>query len=75
MTAAIQLADVVKTDPLGESEVTALDHIDLTVNAGEFVALVGRSGGRVSRAGSSMSAASGSERNGGFAADESCRQR
>jgi putative ABC transport system ATP-binding protein len=41
---AIQLADVVKTYPLGTSEVVAVDHFDLEIEQGEFVAVVGRSG-------------------------------
>jgi putative ABC transport system ATP-binding protein len=44
VTAAIQLTDVVKTYPLGAGEFVAIDHIDLTVAPGEFVAVVGRSG-------------------------------
>jgi putative ABC transport system ATP-binding protein len=44
MDAAIQLTDVVKTYPLGEGEVVAVDHLDLTIEYGEFVAVVGRSG-------------------------------
>jgi putative ABC transport system ATP-binding protein len=41
---AIQVTDVVKTYPLGTGEVVAVDHIDLDVRDGEFVAIVGRSG-------------------------------
>jgi len=44
VTAAIQLTDVVKTYPFGTGGFTAIDHIDLTVTRGEFVAVVGRSG-------------------------------
>jgi putative ABC transport system ATP-binding protein len=40
---AIQLSDAVKTYPLG-GEVVAVDHVDLDIEAGEFVAVVGRSG-------------------------------
>jgi putative ABC transport system ATP-binding protein len=41
---AIQAADVVKTYRLGSGEVLAVDHINLDVAEGEFVAIVGRSG-------------------------------
>jgi putative ABC transport system ATP-binding protein len=41
---AIQLSDVVKTYPLGTGEVVAVDHVDLEIARGEFVAVVGRSG-------------------------------
>jgi putative ABC transport system ATP-binding protein len=44
MTDTIRLTEVVKTFPLGEGEVAALDHVDLTIGRGEFVAVVGRSG-------------------------------
>ncbi|MBF8187485.1 ABC transporter ATP-binding protein [Nonomuraea sp. K274] len=40
----IEISDVVKSYPLGEGEVVAVDHLSLTVEAGEFVAIVGRSG-------------------------------
>jgi putative ABC transport system ATP-binding protein len=41
---AIQVSDVVKTYPLGAGEVVAVDHLNLEVAQGEFVAIVGRSG-------------------------------
>jgi putative ABC transport system ATP-binding protein len=41
---AIQVRDVVKTYPLGAGEVVAIDHLNLEVAQGEFVAVVGRSG-------------------------------
>ncbi|MFC5826104.1 ABC transporter ATP-binding protein [Nonomuraea insulae] len=40
----IEISDVVKRYPLGEGEVVAVDHLSLTIEAGEFVAVVGRSG-------------------------------
>ncbi|MFB4280246.1 ABC transporter ATP-binding protein [Nonomuraea sp. MTCD27] len=40
----IEVTDVVKTYPLGEGEVLAVDRLSLSVEAGEFVAVVGRSG-------------------------------
>jgi putative ABC transport system ATP-binding protein len=41
---AIQVTDVYKTYPLGDTEVVAVDHISLEIAEGEFVAIVGRSG-------------------------------
>jgi putative ABC transport system ATP-binding protein len=41
---AIEVTDAVKTYPLGESEVVAVDNLTLSVAEGEFVAVVGRSG-------------------------------
>jgi len=41
---AIEVRDAVKTYPLGESEVVAVDNLTLKVAEGEFVAVVGRSG-------------------------------
>jgi putative ABC transport system ATP-binding protein len=41
---AIQLNDVVKAYPLSAGEVIAVDHLDLEIGHGEFVAVVGRSG-------------------------------
>jgi putative ABC transport system ATP-binding protein len=41
---AIQVKDVVKTYPLGTGSVVAIDHLDLDIAKGEFVAIVGRSG-------------------------------
>jgi putative ABC transport system ATP-binding protein len=44
MKAVIQVRDVVKTYPLGGSEITAIDQLSLSIDQGEFVAIVGRSG-------------------------------
>jgi len=44
MTAALELHAVRKTYEVGDDEVVALDHADLTVQAGELVALIGPSG-------------------------------
>ncbi|MEW1839712.1 ABC transporter ATP-binding protein [Nonomuraea angiospora] len=44
MGLAIQVSDVVKTYPLGGDDVVAVDHLDLDIEEGEFVAIVGRSG-------------------------------
>jgi len=44
MRRAIELSDVVKTYPLAAGGFTAVDHLNLEVNYGEFVAIVGRSG-------------------------------
>lgn len=48
MTAAvaplIELADVSRTYGSGEAEVRALDHVDLVIGQGEFVAIMGPSG-------------------------------
>jgi putative ABC transport system ATP-binding protein len=41
---AIQASDVVKTYPLSAGEVIAVDHLNLDIAQGEFVAVVGRSG-------------------------------
>jgi putative ABC transport system ATP-binding protein len=41
---AIEVVDAVKTYPLGEGEVVAVDHLSVEVDEGEFVAVVGRSG-------------------------------
>jgi putative ABC transport system ATP-binding protein len=41
---AIQVDDVVKTYPMGTSQVVAVDHVSLDIPPGEFVAIVGRSG-------------------------------
>jgi putative ABC transport system ATP-binding protein len=41
---AIQVSDVVKAYPLGAGEVIAVDHLNLDIAQGEFVAIVGRSG-------------------------------
>ena len=44
MEFAIRISDVVKTYPLAAGEVLAIDHLDLDITDGEFVAVVGRSG-------------------------------
>jgi putative ABC transport system ATP-binding protein len=44
MRHAIELNDVVKTYPLAAGGFTAIDHLNLDVDYGEFVAIVGRSG-------------------------------
>jgi putative ABC transport system ATP-binding protein len=41
---AIDVRDAVKTYPLGESEVVAVDNLSMNVTEGEFLAVVGRSG-------------------------------
>jgi putative ABC transport system ATP-binding protein len=41
---AIRVSDVVKTYPLAAGEFTAIDHLDLDIAHGDFVAIVGRSG-------------------------------
>lgn len=40
----LKISDLVVTYPDGDSTITALDHVKLEVDAGEFVALVGESG-------------------------------
>ncbi|MEI8196048.1 MAG: ABC transporter ATP-binding protein [Phycisphaerae bacterium] len=44
MTALIRAIDLVKTYVLGDNVVSALDHIDVTIEAGEMVAIRGPSG-------------------------------
>lgn len=44
MEALIQIHDMQKVYNPGENEVRALDGIDLTINEGEFVAIIGQSG-------------------------------
>jgi putative ABC transport system ATP-binding protein len=41
---AIGVSDVVKTYPLADGEVVAVDHLDLDIAEGDFLAIVGRSG-------------------------------
>jgi putative ABC transport system ATP-binding protein len=41
---AIRVSEVVKSYPLATGAVVAVDHVDLDVGPGEFVAVVGRSG-------------------------------
>ena len=43
-TAALRMTRVSLVLGTGDTAVTALDHVDLTVRAGEFVAIVGPSG-------------------------------
>jgi putative ABC transport system ATP-binding protein len=40
----IEVSEVVKTYPLPAGDVVAIDHLSLTIEPGEFVAVVGRSG-------------------------------
>jgi putative ABC transport system ATP-binding protein len=44
MGQAVEVSGVVKTYPLGDGEVVAVDNVDLDIAQGEFVAIVGRSG-------------------------------
>jgi putative ABC transport system ATP-binding protein len=44
MSRNIEIKDLMKVYTKGDNEIHALDHIDLTVQAGEFVALMGPSG-------------------------------
>ena len=44
MTTAVQLVDVCRQYHLGSTDVNALNHINLEIDQGEFVALVGPSG-------------------------------
>ena len=44
MTPLVELTDVYKIYKMGDNEVHALDGISLTVNEGEFVAIIGQSG-------------------------------
>ncbi len=44
MSVLIQIEDICKVYNPGENEVRALDHVSLTVNTGEFVAIIGQSG-------------------------------
>lgn len=40
----IQMSGITKTYVVGDEEVHALDHATLTINEGEFVAIIGPSG-------------------------------
>jgi putative ABC transport system ATP-binding protein len=40
----IEIRDLVKTYPMGESQIVALDHVDLSFRVGEFAGIVGPSG-------------------------------
>lgn len=44
MSVLIQIQDICKIYNPGENEVRALDHVNLTVNTGEYVAIIGQSG-------------------------------
>ncbi len=44
MNALVEIQDVSKIYNPGENEVRALDHISVTINQGEFVAIIGQSG-------------------------------
>lgn len=44
MSALVEIRDVCKVYNPGENEVRALDHISVTINEGEFVAIIGQSG-------------------------------
>ena len=44
MPPLVELKDVYKIYKMGDSEVHALDGISLTINKGEFVAIIGKSG-------------------------------
>lgn len=42
----IELKDICKSFMMGEEEIKALDHIDFSVEKGEFVSIIGPSGSR-----------------------------
>ena len=44
MSALVEIRDISKIYKPGENEVRALDHISLTIQKGEFVAIIGQSG-------------------------------
>ena len=44
MSALVEIQDISKIYNPGENEVRALDHISLTIQKGEFVAIIGKSG-------------------------------
>ena len=44
MSALVEIKDVCKIYNPGENEVRALDHINVTIDEGEFVAIIGQSG-------------------------------
>lgn len=44
MSALVEIKDVCKVYNPGENEVRALDHINVTIDEGEFVAIIGQSG-------------------------------
>ena len=44
MSALVEIKDVCKVYNPGENEVRALDHVSLTIDEQEFVAIIGHSG-------------------------------
>lgn len=44
MSALVDIRDMCKIYNPGENEVRALDHVNLTINENEFVAIIGQSG-------------------------------
>ena len=42
--ALVEIIDICKVYNPGENEVRALDHVSLTIDEGEFVAIIGQSG-------------------------------
>lgn len=44
MSALVEIKDVCKVYNPGENEVRALDHVDVSIDEGEFVAIIGQSG-------------------------------
>ena len=44
MSALVEIREMSKIYNPGENEVRALDHISLTIDKGEFVAIIGQSG-------------------------------
>ena len=44
MSALVEIRDVCKVYNPGENEVRALDHVSVTIDEGEFVAIIGQSG-------------------------------
>ena len=44
MSALVEVKDMCKVYNPGENEVRALDHVNVTINENEFVAIIGHSG-------------------------------
>jgi len=44
MSTLVEVKDICKIYNPGENEVRALDHVSLSINKGEFVAIIGQSG-------------------------------
>ena len=44
MSALVEIKDMCKVYNPGENEVRALDHVDVTIDEGEYVAIIGKSG-------------------------------